>query len=182
MLKINDQITLRSPEAKDTESMYQYRNDPDIISALEGFSRGFSRKDMLEWVEQQRNRKNDHIWVIADADDQCIGHCGLYKIDSDAGTADIAVCIGNAAFRKGQSRAIMKAVVNYAFVGLKLRKIKAEVLNTNKLSINFTKKFGFKEECVLREQEYRNGLYVDMHIFGLFQCDWNPDAVRCLPA
>lgn len=181
MMKINEQITLRSPEAKDTESMYQYRNDPDIISALEGFSKGFSRKDMLEWVEKQQNRKNDRIWVIVDEQDQCIGHCGLYKIDSDTGMADIAVCIGNAAFRKGQSRAIMKAVVNYAFEELNLRKITAEILDTNKISINFTKKFGFKEECVLREQEYRNGQYVDMHIFGLFRCDWNPDTVRCLP-
>ena len=174
------EIRLRRPEPKDVESLYSYRNDPDIVASLGGFSKGYSRNDMLEWVERQRKNTEDLVWVIADADDKCIGHCGLYKINSINGVVEIAVCMGNSAFRKGQSRAIMKAVACYAFDQLNVRKLKGEVLGNNKLAINFNKKFGMREECVLREEEYRNGQYLDVHVFGILRHEWKPDLVKCL--
>ena len=167
-------IRLRRPEPKDVEELYSYRNDPGIVGALCGFSKGYSRADMLDWVERQRKNQQDIVWVIADAEDRCIGHCGLYNIDFSVGTAEVAICIGKADFRKGQSRAIMEALKEYGFGYLNLRKIRGEVLGTNKLAINFNKKCGMQEEGILREEEYRDGQYVDVHVFGLFRRDWKP--------
>ena len=174
------EVRLRRPEPKDVEALYSYRNDPHIIASLSGFSKGYSRKDMLEWVERQRMNTEDIVWVIADAEDHCIGHCGLYKIDFINGVADIAICIGTSSFRRGQSREIIKLIGSYAFKKLNLRKLRGEVLGSNKMAINFNKKYGMKEECVLRDQEYRNGKYEDVHVFGLMGRDWNPEMVKRL--
>jgi len=176
MVTITGNIRLRRPEPKDVESMYGYRNDPEIVAALGSFSKGYSRSDILEWVERQRKSTDDIVWVIADAEDNCIGHCGLYQINSITGVAETAICIGSSSYRGAQTgREVMKAVINYAFEQLNLRKIRGDVLSSNKISLSFTRKMGFKEECVLREQEYRNGQYVDVHVFGLFRRDWNPE-------
>ena len=85
--------------------------------------------------------------------------------------------MGKAAFRKGQSRAIMEAIKEYSFGYLNLRKIRGEVLGTNKLAMNFNKKCGMIEEGILREEEYRDGQYVDVHIFGMLKRDWQPEWV-----
>ena len=104
-----------------------------------------------------------------------MGHCGLYNIDHAVGSAEVAICIGTACFRKGQSRGIMTALKKYGFGYLNLRKIRGEVLGTNKLAINFNKKCGMIEEGILREEEYRDGQYVDVHIFGMFRRDWQAE-------
>jgi RimJ/RimL family protein N-acetyltransferase len=170
-----EDLCLRRPEPKDVEELYRYRNDPRIVTALCGFSKGYSRADLLEWVERQRKNPTDIVWVIADAEDRCVGHCGLYNIDHAVGTAEVAICIGTAGFRKGQSRGIMTALKKYGFGYLNLRKIRGEVLGTNKLAINFNKKCGMIEEGILREEEYRDGQYVDVHIFGMFRRDWQAE-------
>lgn len=172
------ELCLRRPEPKDVEALYRYRNDPDIMAALCGFTKGYSHADMLDWVERQRKNRDDLVWVIADADDRCIGHCGLYKLNWAAGSAEVAICLGSAAFRKGQSRSIMKALGDYAFHQLHIRRISSEVLATNKLAMNFNKRCGMSEEGILREAEFRNGQYVDVHVFGLLSREWNSGAVK----
>jgi RimJ/RimL family protein N-acetyltransferase len=180
MLIINESFRLRRPEPKDVEAMYGYRNDPEIIDALGGFSRGYSRKDLLDWVERQQKSTADIVWVIADREDNCVGHYGLYRIDWRTGTAEAGICIGPSALRyMGLGKQIFSMVTTYAFQQLNLRKIQNIVLGTNKVSINFNKKFGLKEECVLRKEEFRNGKYEDLHVFGMFRRDWNPDAAKC---
>jgi RimJ/RimL family protein N-acetyltransferase len=173
------EIRLRRPESKDVEAMYQYRNDPEIVATLVEFSKGYTKNDLLDWVERQRKNMADLIWVIADAADNCIGHCGLYQINSITGVAELAICMGSSAHRGSRTGLeIMKAVVNYAFGQMNLRKLRNDIPGTDEKSMNALKTLGFREECVLREQEYRNGQFVDVHVFGLFRRDWNPDRLN----
>ena len=53
----------------------------------------------------------------------------------------------------------------------------ATLFGTNKLAMNFNKKCGMIEEGILREEEYRDGQYVDVHIFGMLKRDWQPEWV-----
>lgn len=176
MLRIDGNIGLRRPEPKDVEAMYQYRNDPEIVSALGVFSKGFARNDLTEWIEFHRKNAEDLVWSIADSEDNCIGHCGLYKINSRTGVALLGICIGQHAFRgKGIGKAVIGSVLDYAFEQMNLRKIRAEVMATNRVALHLLEKIGFNSEGILREAKYRNGQYIDFHMLGVFRSEWKQE-------
>jgi [ribosomal protein S5]-alanine N-acetyltransferase len=164
---------LRRPEPKDIEALYAYRNDLDIVHMLGGFSRGFSKSDLGDWIERHRKSTEDLVWIIANGEDHCVGHCGLYKIDLRNGTAEVAICIGDASlWGRGLGEKTIQTVVNYAFQQMNLRRIKAEVLATNLRSARMVEKCGFTREGIAREEEYRDGYFVDKLVFGLLRNEW----------
>jgi RimJ/RimL family protein N-acetyltransferase len=44
-------VVLRQPEVRDADRLYRFRNDPEVVLLLGGFSTGYSEKDILEWFE-----------------------------------------------------------------------------------------------------------------------------------
>ena len=180
MLIIDGNLGLRRPEPKDVEAMYQYRNDPEIVSSLGLFSKGFSRQDITEWIEFHRKDTEDLVWTIVDSEDHCIGHCGLYRINSRTGVAIIGICIGQSDFRgKGIGKGIIGSVLDYAFNQMNLRKIRAEVMATNLAALNLFEQAGFQAEGILREAKYRNGQYLDFHMLGIFRSEWKQENEKC---
>ena len=173
LLLMNDTVQLRRPEPEDIEAMYQYRNDPRIVATLGGTSRGYARADIAEWIESHRKNRDDLVWTIADLNDRCIGHCGLYKINSRNGVAAIGICIGDVDFwGKGIGTSVVDRVVTYAFHQMNLRKIRAEVLETNISARKLFDKLGFMTEAILREYKYRNGQFLDFYILGVLRNEW----------
>ena len=163
---------LRRPEPKDIDALYDYRNDPNLVSWL-GFSRGFSKSDIGDWIERHRKSTEDIVWIIADSTDHCVGHIGLYKINQRNGTADIGICIGSASlWGGGLGERITRSVLHYAFQELNLRRIRAVIMEINVRSGKVLEKCGFTQEGVEREAEYREGRYINMICFGLLKHEW----------
>ncbi len=180
LLLINNTVQLRRPEPEDIEEMYHYRNDPRIVATLGMSSRGFARADIAEWIESHRKNRDDLVWTIADLNDRCIGHCGLYKINSRNGVAVAGICIGDVGlWSKGIGTTVIDHVVTYAFQQMNLRKIRAEVLATNLSARKLFDKLGFKTEAILREYKYRNGQYLDFHVFGVLRNEWQKRFAEC---
>ena len=179
-LLIDNTVQLRRPEPEDIEAMYRYRNDPRIVSTLGLSSRGCARADIAEWIESHRKNRDDLVWAITDLNDRCIGHCGLYKINSRNGVAVAGICIGDVGFwGKGVGTTVIDHVVTYAFQQMNLRKIRAEVLATNISARKLFDKLGFKTEAILREYKYRNGQYLDFHVFGVLRNEWQNRFADC---
>lgn len=173
------EFTLRRPEPKDVDAMYAYRNDPTVVSLLAGFNRGFTKNDLAEWIEYHRKNRADLVWIIADAEDKCVGHCGLYKIDFRNGSADIAICIAPDGLRsKGLGAGIAREIFNYAFQHMNLRRISAVFLETNVRTAQISKKFGLVHEGIDREAEYRDGTYVNIVRMALLKSEWKPELIQ----
>ena len=168
------EVVLRKPEPRDADQLLAFKNDREIVGLLGGFSRGFSRKDIEEWVERHRIVPNEIIWTIARLDDDaCIGHAGLYEIDHRVGSAEFALLIGDAGARgKGLGREITDRVVRYAFDELNLRRVELRLLATNERACRLYSAAGFREEGRLREAQFRNGGYVDVLLMGLLRAEY----------
>ena len=180
LVLIDNTVQLRRPEPEDIEAMYRYRNDPGVAARLGVSSCGFSRADIAEWIEARRKSREDLVWTIADLNDRCIGHCGLYKINSRNGVAATGICIGDVGlWGKGIGTSVIDHVVTYAFQQMNLRKIRAEVLASNLSARKLFEKLGFKTEAILREYKYRNGQYLDFHILGVLRNEWRKHFADC---
>ena len=171
MIQSVGEFRLRRPEPEDRDALYRFRNDPEIVGLLGGFSSGYSKRDIEEWIELHRREQREIIWAIArEADDRCVGHVGLYQIDHRVRSAEFAILIGDRdCWGKGLGRAITKAAVAYGFSGLNLNRIHLTVLSTNQRARALYGSLGFVEEGCMRQAQYRNGAHVDVVVMGILR-------------
>ncbi len=167
---------LRCPEPTDAERIYEYRNNPEVVRFLGGFSPAMSMKSVHEWIEYHRNRNDDIVWIIADKKDNlCLGHLGLYKLNHRLQLAEFAICIGiQEAWGKGVGKEVTSAVMAYGFNELHLEQIRLDVLETNHRAIRLYENIGFQHDGRLRRNQFRDGRYVDSLIMSLLKCEWKP--------
>lgn len=157
-------IRLRHLEEDDSGALYGFKNDPEVVKMLGGFSVGCSTRDIKDWIEFHRKCSDEILWAIVDIESNCcIGYCGFYKIDFRVGSAEYAIVIGNKAFwGRGIGRQCTEFALNYAFESLNLNRIYLTALAINKRAIGLYSSIGFKEEGRLREAQYKNGQYIDI--------------------
>lgn len=167
------EVVLRPLEERDLEALRQYKNDAEIASLLVGFSSGYSRQGMSEWLARHTGRADEVVWAVAEplpaphpcsgAADRCIGHAGLYRIDGRTRSCEFGILIGDKSFwGRGVGREVTEAAVEYAFGSLNLRRVSLQVLAVNTRARKVYERAGFQVEGVLQEAEYRDGSYLDV--------------------
>jgi ribosomal-protein-alanine N-acetyltransferase len=165
---------LRKPEPKDVEPLYRQKNDPEVASLLVGFSTGYSRTDLSHWVEAHRTCADEALYVIADQQDAAVGHVGLYQIDTRARTAQFGIMIGDkAAWGRGLGRACTRAMVEYGFDEVNLRRIYLDVLESNVRAQRVYQQVGFVVEGRLRQHQFKQGRYQDIVLMGLLADEYS---------
>jgi [ribosomal protein S5]-alanine N-acetyltransferase len=165
---------LRRPEPEDLELLYQYKNDPAILMNLCGFSFGYAKANLADWLEMHRKKTDEVIWVIAGKEDNlCVGHVGLYTIDFRIRSAEFAIMIGQqSAQGKGLGRRCTQAVTKYGFEELNLNRIQLAVLASNKRAQGLYTSMRFREEGRMRQGEYLAGQYQDVILMSLLRNEY----------
>jgi len=173
MMNLGD-VTLRAIEPKDVDLLYAYRNDWEVIRHLGGFSAGYSRANLEEWIKRHSNRADEVLWTIAAAaTDQSVGHVGLYQIDNRLRKAQFAILIGERElWGKGLGTRVTQAVVSWAFMQLNLHKVALHVLTNNERAIRIYESLGFRTEGVLRDEQFRDGEFLDLMVMAVFEDEW----------
>jgi RimJ/RimL family protein N-acetyltransferase len=64
------------------------------------------------------------------------------------------------------------AVIDYGFCHLNLHRVHLTVLKTNDRAISLYEKLGFKTEGILRDEQFRDGRYVDVIVMGILENEW----------
>jgi RimJ/RimL family protein N-acetyltransferase len=168
------ETVLRALEPTDADSLYSFRNDWEVIQHLGGFSAGFSRANLEDWIKRHSNRADEVLWTIAEAvTNKCIGHVGLYQIDNRVRKAEFAIVIGDRKWwGQGLGKKVTEVVVTWGFSQLNLHKITLGVLTNNSRAIHIYEALGFRCEGVLRDEQFRDGKYLDLMFMAMFEDDW----------
>jgi RimJ/RimL family protein N-acetyltransferase len=164
------EYTLRKPEPRDVEALYRQKNDPEVAELLGGFSTGYSRADLLKWVEIHGQARDEVLFVIADSQDAPVGHVALYHVDHRVGQAELGILLGERSiWGKGVGRACSRWMVEFGFRELNLRRIYLEVLGTNRRAQELYARLGFVVEGRLRQHQLKGGCHVDVILMGLLR-------------
>lgn len=166
-------LLLRRPEPDDLQALYDQKNNPEIAGLLGGFSTGYSRADITDWIEYHRNQTTEVLWAIVDVEsNSCIGHVGFYNVDYRIRSAEFAIMIGvPSMWGKGFGRACTQFVLEYGFRELNLNRIYLSVISTNPRAVTLYRSLGFREEGCLRQAQYKGGAYVDVILMGLLRSE-----------
>jgi RimJ/RimL family protein N-acetyltransferase len=114
-------------------------------------------------------------WAI-EAHDLLIGGVELSGIDWRNRSAELAVWIGDRAYRqRGCGSDAMVLALNYAFKLLGLSRVTYMAAATNEAAVRCYKHVGFVDEGRMRQALYRDGHYHDIVILGLLRDDWLDD-------
>ena len=103
------------------------------------------------------------------------GSIRLKDIDTADRNARIGYYLGQQFQGRGIASAAVRAVLAHAFGAQQLHRIELQCAASNHASMALAGRLGFAHEGVLRQAECLNGVFVDLHVYGLLQADFRPD-------
>lgn len=115
----------------------------------------------------------DKRLLIVEEENQGIGYAQFSRI-AKSGVADWGFYVRPEA-PKGTGIKVGIAALNYAFCDLMLHKVCGQVIEYNQASVAFHQRLGFSLEGVLRDQQFIDGNYFNLHCFGLLAQEWSPE-------
>lgn len=156
-------------ESDDFERCWKWINDPECRRFL-GTYLPIMEPDEKDYFKQ---RPDDVKLAIVTKEGVHIGNIGIHKISPKHGTAETGTLIGEKKYwGMGYGTDAKMALLRWAFDELHLRKVASRVLTTNRRSIAYSKKCGYKVEGVLREEMWKNGRYVDIVQLAVLRPDF----------
>lgn len=170
---VADNMSLREIERDDLPLIVRWRNQPQIWRNF--FSRRFlSLAAQEQWFTRYlADESQRHFAVIPKGQQLPVGLVTLNDIDQINQKAEIGVFIGELNWQgKGIAHDAVKAVMDYAFTELNLRRLQLRVLSTNTRAIRLYHKLGFLEEGRLREAQFTKGGFIDVLVMGCLKNEW----------
>lgn len=147
-------VTLRKLEETDIELVRQWRNDPEISKFM--VYRDYITIEMQKkWFLSVNNE--DNYYFIIELEDEKIGLTELKKINWYDRSAESGVFIYSNKHQNGVlSYQVLLSLLDFGFNDLKLEKVNAQILASNKRAIRFNKSLGFQEN--LTHDKSENGV------------------------
>jgi ribosomal-protein-alanine N-acetyltransferase len=130
-------------------------------------TRGAFRRRLRRYAEDQRADLAYPFFLFRHSDNALVGGLTLGNIRrgvAQAGT--LGYWMGAPYARQGLMTAAVRAVVGFAFGGLRLHRIEAACIPANAASIRLLEKNGFVREGYAREYLCINGIWQDHLLFG----------------
>ncbi len=165
---------LRSISADDASNAYlSWLNDPETTLGLASGTFPSNIQDLRKYLSSVTESKDAVMLAICMNDsEEHIGNVKLDRFDWISRTAELGILIGSREHRGiGIGTETCKAIAEYAFKTLNLRKILLAVYANNPAAIRSYEKAGFTTEAVLKAHVFAGGEYVDKCYMSIF----NPD-------
>ncbi|KAL1745313.1 acyl-CoA N-acyltransferase [Schizophyllum fasciatum] len=112
------------------------------------------------------------LFAVVDLDGQPIGQIELHGGQDKNKDADLGIVLGEEHRGRGYGTAVMRWVVDYAFLQLGLHRVSLGLMGDNPRALAVYKKAGFVEEGRKRKGIWQDGDWIDMIDMGILYEDW----------
>jgi ribosomal-protein-serine acetyltransferase len=127
------------------------------------------------WLAVERAAKTEVFeWHLFLGGTLC-GAVRLKDIDENDRKAKFGYFIGQQFTGKGLVTSAVRSVLEYCFGHLNLNRIELRCAAENERSKRVAERLGFVREGILREEEFLDGAFVDLHVYGLLGRDFKSD-------
>lgn len=164
-------ITFRPIQENDLIARVGWINHPSVKNNM-FFEYPVTIEKTRDWFNSLKNRANRIDFIAVDQNDKLIGMTGLTNIHPVNKSAEFHIIINPAIQGRGFGKQITRWIVNFGFIEKELNKIYLYSNLDNSAGYHMYKNLGFSVEGLLREQNYKNGLFVDRYFMGLLRSEW----------
>ena len=167
---MNGIFRLREPAEHDLERLWRWRNSERVRSAMKS-DRPISEEEHRYWFGRLRSRP-DCLFFIFEKGDHPLGIVQFTGVNRTDGTCSWGFYLGEEGLPRGTGTLLGYLGLSRVFEKEGIRKVTAEVLESNLASYRMHKKLGFHIEGCLRKHVWRNGKYEDVILLAIFKKDW----------
>lgn len=172
---------IREVRRSDLEDLFEVHS-ADAVNRYLPYTTWKSFTDAEAWMDRVEERVSDGKamqFVICDLVlDKVIGGCILFGYDEEHQRAELGYAIGQAYWGKGYATEAVQRFLEYAFDGVRLRRVEARVDARNIASSELLLRLGFSNEGCLREWARDKDALIDMQLYGLLHHQWLGAAKR----
>lgn len=146
-------------------------NDPEITKYL-NVHESFTLEKTIEWYRTTRRntcKRYDYVFIH---DNSIIGMGGLTNISEINSNAELYMYLSTEFQGKGLGFESLIGLCRTGFLSLALHKIYLYTFLLNVRANKMYEKAGFKQEGILREHTYKNGILQDRCIYGLLESEF----------
>ncbi len=165
-------FTLRKVTHADAPALFFILSNPLITEHLHfnpyiSLEQVHARIDeMLELLTQGKPTQ----WIIeCKQDGQVIGYAGFIDVNYQSKVGEISLVLHSDFWGQGIAKEIGLAVIYCGFFVMGLNKVKSYVNEYNARSIALHEKSGFFFEGCLRQEEYKNGLFMNLLVYSFLR-------------
>ena len=171
---------LRELDRNDIPTINRWRNKTGLISCLGAPFRFINQEvDYLWFDNYMKSRAKAVRCAIIGEGNAIIGLVSLVNIDHLNQSAEFHIMIGDENTQnKGAGSFATIKMLEHAFNNLNLRRIELSVLDSNKRAIHMYEKIGFVHEGVKRQAKYKNGHFVDLHLYSILKNEFNISSIN----
>ena len=164
-----EKINLRTIEDEDIEFIRDSYNLTEIRTNI-SHSKPANLEQEREFFEQVICGEDD-INLSISLEGEMIGMITLSP-EKDQGVKQIGLWLHPDYHGNGYGTEASRLMIYYAFKEIRVHKVLARALDSNKASQKIWENLGFEQEAVLREQSYHNGGYEDLKMYGVLKDEW----------
>jgi ribosomal-protein-alanine N-acetyltransferase len=172
-------VYLRPPSASDypewsglREQSREFLTPWEPIWPADDLTRSAFRRRLRRYAEDQRNDLAYSFLIFQSGDNALVGGITLANIRRGvAQAASVGYWIGAPFARQGYMTAAVRALIPFSFGTLRLHRLEAACLPTNKPSVALLEKTGFQREGYARQYLCINGVWEDHLLFARLKDD-----------
>jgi RimJ/RimL family protein N-acetyltransferase len=168
-------LTLRTLTEADVADVLAVFSDPLVLRYWDGPLMTTQQVAMqyIERIHYGFRRRELMQWGIADGGtDAVIGTCTLTHLSATHQRAEIGFALRQARWRQGLGTEAVTTALDFAFAGLGLHRIEADVDPRNERSLRLLERLGFRREGHLRERYFMNGERQDAVMMAVLRAEW----------
>ena len=172
-----DRLVLREMTLDDVEWYLEHFSTPEVVEGS-GFPAPVdieaAKEELEQYILKPWSEGTGLRWGIELKDEpKLIGSAGFYKWEADPHRkAEIGYDLNPVHWGKGIMREALEAIIDYGFVEMNLNRISLLVISSNERSLRLAHRLGFVQECVMRENAFFNGRFIDDVMFSLLRSEW----------
>jgi RimJ/RimL family protein N-acetyltransferase len=166
----SDDVTLRTIEEEDLPFLRDTINDPAVRRYL-------ARRGPYNMVQErvffeEVVTDEDTLNLLVCADGEPAGTVGLQTLSSPDGSSEIGLFLAETFWGEGIGTAAARVVTDHAFRERGRHRVVARVIEGNDASRRLWETLGYCHEATMREAAFRDGEYVDVHLYAVLAREW----------
>lgn len=168
-------LTIRLVTQADLPALLEYNAD-DAVTRYLPYASWRGMADAQEWLARAEARlaAREALQFVAVQREtgSVIGSCLLFHFDEPSRRAETGYLLGRKHWGAGYMFEAMRALVDFAFAQMNLRRLEAEIDPRNTASAKLLQRLGFLREGHLRERWELKGELSDSGLYGMLRADW----------
>lgn len=163
-------VTLGPLDPEHRDKALTWRNDRRIYEWCRQFE-PIAQHDHSAWFTRQAADSSLRMYAVQSPTGLFVGVCGLTSLDWVNRRAEFSLYIGPEHQKKGFAKAALSTLLSHGFRALNLHLIWGESFEGNPACAMF-ERLGFFHEGYRRQFYYRDGKYIDAHLYSMTAPDW----------